>query len=311
MRLTSLLSAAMTVVILGLLSYPRSSSSSEHSLPRPTPDSLTPAPDTFSYETVQKRMTEDADSGKPIIVHVTVALCDNENQGIVPVPKKIGNGQDPTNNLYWGAAYGVRSYMINKAGYRLLSRDTLADQGILERLVLHKQIKRSGKPVDVYVVADAWDGSRIGHAIWRFLAHAGGYLPEELAVSVPGRKDSTRTITADGAAHLSAFVGHNGLMDFRFEKTPTANPAAPPRSSIVLACASRSYFLDILNAGGSHPLLLTTNLMAPEAYTLDAAISSFAKGETPKQLHENVAAAYHKYQKCGMKGARRLFAVEE
>ncbi|MDR2238683.1 MAG: hypothetical protein LBE92_21425 [Chryseobacterium sp.] len=43
-------------------------------------------------------------------IHVLVALCDNKYQGIVPVPEKIGNGQDPDQNLYWGAAYGVRTY---------------------------------------------------------------------------------------------------------------------------------------------------------------------------------------------------------
>ena len=32
------------------------------------------------------------------IIHIYVALCDNESQGIVPVPKKIGNGNDPDNH---------------------------------------------------------------------------------------------------------------------------------------------------------------------------------------------------------------------
>ena len=38
----------------------------------------------------------------PRIVHVFVALADNVNQGIVPVPAKLGNGEDPVHNLYWG-----------------------------------------------------------------------------------------------------------------------------------------------------------------------------------------------------------------
>ncbi|MBS1655648.1 MAG: hypothetical protein JSU05_12430, partial [Bacteroidetes bacterium] len=38
-------------------------------------------------------------------IHVFVALCDNKYQGIVPVPAKIGNGQDPANNLYWGCSF--------------------------------------------------------------------------------------------------------------------------------------------------------------------------------------------------------------
>jgi hypothetical protein len=43
----------------------------------------------------------------PRIVHVFVALADNQHQGIVPVPAALGNGRDPQRNLYWGAAYGV------------------------------------------------------------------------------------------------------------------------------------------------------------------------------------------------------------
>jgi hypothetical protein len=33
------------------------------------------------------------------VIHVLVALCDNENQGIVPVPAHLGNGEDPNRNL--------------------------------------------------------------------------------------------------------------------------------------------------------------------------------------------------------------------
>ncbi len=37
---------------------------------------------------------------KSKVIHAYVALCDNLHQGIVPVPKAIGNGQDAANNLY-------------------------------------------------------------------------------------------------------------------------------------------------------------------------------------------------------------------
>ena len=36
------------------------------------------------------------------VIHVLVALCDNENQGIVPVPAFLGNGEDTQRNLYCG-----------------------------------------------------------------------------------------------------------------------------------------------------------------------------------------------------------------
>src|SRR5215813_9455895 len=42
--------------------------------------------------------------GKPRTVHVFVALADNDHQGIVPVARILGNGEDPEHNLYWGSA---------------------------------------------------------------------------------------------------------------------------------------------------------------------------------------------------------------
>jgi hypothetical protein len=34
------------------------------------------------------------------VVHVFVALADNAHQGIVPVPARLGNGDDAAANLY-------------------------------------------------------------------------------------------------------------------------------------------------------------------------------------------------------------------
>ena len=55
-------------------------------------------------------------------VHVFVALADNEHQGIVPVPAKLGNGEDPEHNLYWGSAYGVKTFFH---AFRGLGTDSL------------------------------------------------------------------------------------------------------------------------------------------------------------------------------------------
>jgi hypothetical protein len=68
--------------------------------PRPTP------------QTVEK-ITNSAK-----VIHVLVALCDNENQGIVPVPAFLGNGEDTARNLYWGAAYGVKTYFGKSANWQ-------------------------------------------------------------------------------------------------------------------------------------------------------------------------------------------------
>jgi hypothetical protein len=250
---------------------------------------------------VQDRIDAELELGRPIVIHVVVALCDNEYQGIVPVPKAIGNGQDPKSNLYWGAAFGVKTFLPKRAGWSLVSHGPGAGP-VLERIVLKKEIVRGKRTVPVFLVADAWDGRTIRDAIVRFLGMAAGRDAE--AIAVDGMPEA---LHAGGNAHLVAFVGHDGLMDFSLASSPAARAKAPPRSSIVLACASQAYFSPHLARGGSHPLLLTTNLMAPEAYTLDAAVTSFAKGESPAAVVEAAASAYSKYQKCSMKAARGLF----
>ncbi len=259
-----------------------------------------------STAAVQARIDRDHQRGEPLVAHVVVALCDNENQGIVPVPASLGNGQDPRTNLYWGALYGVRTH-LTRSGYRLLAHTSRPPEGVLERIVLSKTVKRSGEPVQVFVVGEAWDGRLMRGAIQRFLRIAAGGDVETLLIDTERSEISLR---AGGAASFVAFVGHNGLMDFDLETFPQAADDAPARASMVLACASKPYFLEALMEGGSHPLLLTTGLMAPEAYTLDAVLTTLVEGGDSVAIHESAARAYDAYQKCGLRGARGLFSVE-
>jgi hypothetical protein len=253
---------------------------------------------------VAERIRADVAGGRPVVAHVVVALCDNLHQGIVPVPKGIGNGQDPRSNLYWGAGYGVRSYFSRQAGYSL--RHLPVSGQVLDRIVLTRDLPGSGRPIKLVVVAEAWDGSAIAAAISRFLRLAAGYDAETIASPAAGQA----AIAAGGDAAIVAYVGHNGLMDFAAPVRPEARRGAPPRSSIVLACASQRYFSDLIRSGGSHPLLLTTGLMAPEAYSLEEALHTFAAGGSPQEARRAAAAVYDRVQRCGLAGALRLFASE-
>jgi len=78
-----------------------------------------------------------------------------------------------------------------------------------------------------------------------------------------------------------------------------------------LACKSKQYFRPRLSELGCRSVLLTTEFMAPEAYTLEAAIAGWLSGEDGDRIRERAARAYHKYQKCGLKGATHLFYSEE
>ncbi|MDA8692513.1 hypothetical protein N9L92_00510 [Saprospiraceae bacterium] len=65
--------------------------------------------------------SESEYDNKTKTIHILVALCDNRYQGIVPVPQSIGNGQDPKNNLYWGTAYGIKTYFNRSQKWKLIS----------------------------------------------------------------------------------------------------------------------------------------------------------------------------------------------
>jgi hypothetical protein len=82
-------------------------------------------------------------------VHVCVALADNQNQGIVPVPARLGNGLDPGHNLYWGAAGGVKTFFVRSSKWILLNCQERPTLEILERCVFQHRV------ADVDMVADA------------------------------------------------------------------------------------------------------------------------------------------------------------
>jgi hypothetical protein len=228
------------------------------------------------------------------VIHVFVALCDNVNQGIVKVPPKIGNGQDPVNNLYWGAAYGVKSYFKKQSDWQFIKSWKLNDT-VLERCVFKH------KTTNAYLIADAYDGKHIKQSTINFLSSCAGRFDDFVLMG----KDS---VYCGGNADLITFIGHDGLMDFSIKQNfIKANDKK--RKSIILACISKKYFSSHLKQTGTHPLLWSTGLMSPEAYTLKAAIDGWLKKESNEQIRSRAAAAYHKYQKCGLKGARNLLVT--
>ena len=78
---------------------------------------------------------------------------------------------------------------------------------------------------------------------------------------------------------------------------------------MIFCCYSKEYFTDAVRSAGANPLLWTTGLMSPEAYSLKAALDGWLLNETGQQIRERAAQAYDKYQKCGIKGARGLFTT--
>jgi hypothetical protein len=161
------------------------------------------------------------------------------------------------------------------------------------------------RETEVYLVADAYRGDEIREAILEFLDASAGANPETISLTYASHAVS---FTARGGSDLLVYVGHDGLMDFRLPLIPRKKNDIH-RDTIILACASKQYFAEALRVSGAYPLLWTTGLMAPEAYTLKSALDGWIKRESDEQIRERAAAAYDKYQRCGLRGARRLFAT--
>jgi hypothetical protein len=229
-------------------------------------------------------------------VHVFVALADNQSQGIVPVPAKLGNGEDPERNLYWGSAYGVKTFFARSADWVRISCGEKPKAEVLERCVFKHRV------ANVYLVADAYRGREIRQAILDFLDSAAGDGAETL--STPGASGTVK-LQIRGGANLVAYVGHDGLMDFQLPQFPLKKNESH-RDAVVLACASKQFFAEPLRASGAYPLLWTTGLMAPEAYTLKSALDGWIARENNEQIRDRAARAYDKYQKCGFHAAHQL-----
>lgn len=232
-----------------------------------------------------------AEASAQRIIHVVVALCDNDCQGIVPVPERIGDGDNPAANLYWGCGYGVSNFFDKKTGdWKLIERQKQGDGTILERCFFKH------KSLDIVIVAEAYRGCAIEKATEDFFLSCAGLL---------GRKLDADGQTYDvGQAELVCYVGHNGLMDFDIEEYPRGESG---RKAIMLACISSEYFGEGLRAAGAEPLLWTRGLMAPEAYTLEAALTAYATNQSDAVIEKRAEQAYLKYQGVKESGANWLF----
>ncbi len=224
-------------------------------------------------------------------IHIQVALCDNQFQGIVPVPIKIGNGQDPNNNLYWGCAFGIKSYFKKSQEWNLISKQVINDT-ILERIVFKHKLK------NYYLIADAYNGKFIKECTIHFLNTVSGQDRDTII-----REDKILGISSN--AKLNVYIGHNGLMDFDLDES-IKNEDKIKRDAIILACYGKKYFSPYILNANANPIIWSSGLMSPEAYTVHDAISGYLINESNSKIQMRAVKAYSKYQKCSEKAAKNL-----
>jgi hypothetical protein len=251
--------------------------------------------DTFSRSNIITQLQTKKTNKSPFIIRVFVPLCDNVNQGIVPVGASLGNGKNLKTNLYWGALYGVKTHFL-KQGWKSTFDTIAVNDTILERIVFEKIIDEQ----KVVIIADAYAGDQMAACLNQFF----------IALA---DKETDSVTTSNGETYsfyqpdLVAFTGHNGLMDVAVPYQYNQN--AKQKDVIILACISHNYFAERLKILKAYPLITTKSLMAPEAYVLNDAIIAWASMKSEDEIYSKALQAYSTYQKCSIKAASTVFNI--
>ncbi|MDX1959678.1 MAG: hypothetical protein SFU98_13970 [Leptospiraceae bacterium] len=224
------------------------------------------------------------------IIYIRVALCDNVHQGIVKVSEKLGKGDDLQNNLYWGAAYGIKSFFKKQKEWKLIDSQFNITDKILERVIFEN------KENNAFIIADAYNGKFIQEAILN-------YLTESIQIE----SFSVITNKSKSIRKLNVFVGHNGLMDQQLDSKMNLSNREIAEDGIVLACMSKKYFQSLEESFKLNHILLTNSLMAPEAYIVHNVVNGWLNKEGKEKLIQRASESYAKYQKISVKTAKGIF----
>lgn len=217
------------------------------------------------------------------VAHVIVPLADNENQNIAPVSKALGNGQNLSTNLYWGAMYGAKTFLRNSSKFSLVACEKVNEK-ILERC----EFKH--KKTSSVVILEAYAGDQLKLSLNSFFELAGG--------SAKGKDEPSLVI----------FSGHNGLMDYPW-KIFGGVKVVKAKKVAILACQSKTYFKPSFSGTGVTPVIVTKTNMAPEGYILEELLDGYFTHNTNEEIKLRVAKAYAKYQKISLKAALTVFAT--
>jgi hypothetical protein len=213
-------------------------------------------------------------------IGVFVALADPKHTGIEALPESLGNGDNAETNLYWGNDEGLKGVFDRSRKWKLVNKEeTPQSEVVLSRRIYRRVGGNSA------LVARAYRGAAMQRCVQDF----------EAAV-------------AHGSFNLVVFIGHDGLMDFQLPLPARAADQKKQPDCVALCCLSEVYMKPRLLAAGGRPVVLTTQLMYPGAFILEALADPWAAGKGLRELREAAALAYAKNQKISKNAALGVFA---
>ena len=263
---------------------------------------VSPAPSTAWSELVPQ-VAADLAAGRPLVTVVFVPLCSN-NQ-IRCGGQGAGDPASLDKNLYWGRAFGVRRFFDETArGWTRVAKSNAAGP-VLEELVYRREVSggRFGlgeRRVEQLVILRAVHGEAIETAVDSFfeLAVRGGHASF-------GEGEARRSVRV----HVAGYAGHNRLMDgYRLEPVVRNASVEAAIPSFVIACKSEPYFSAALRDGGSTPLVMTRDFVAPEGYAIEALLSALGENAAPAGVRARVVRAYARFQRIPERTASTIFS---
>lgn len=232
-----------------------------------------------------------------VTVTVHVALADHRLSGASP---KFSDGDNPTNNLYWGARYGVEAYLTRSGGWKRVYADHGDGQRIVRRVVLRRRAGLSrqwqdrgvNQPFDVYLLANAWRGSDTVAAMEEPLREALSGRPVELKVQ-------GADLEFGGGSTMVGYVGYNRILDQYWDPFADLPRERPSRQIGVFYIAPRSAVVlhSQVVKHGLYPVLFPREPIVPEAYLLDGILDAFSEGDLDDGFIEAAAREYARFQK--------------
>ena len=255
---------------------------------------ISPANASTPLDNLYDSVASDLRAGKPLVIQVHVPLCE---RSIIPCGNhKLGDGNNPDTNLYWSTSGGFKRWFHPRRGWKLVHTRKNPHDHILETRIWKKRISPNStwrkrgvsSPFHVYVVTNAWRGTSISTAIDRYVYDLYGSQP------VPIQLKSGAVVNAGGAAHIVAYVGHNGWMDippYDWKHAETIGDSKI-KGTIAVACLTAAYLAAPLTNPKRVPLLMTTSLLFAGAHSFEGAVTAFAKGQSLRRIRQQAAANY-------------------
>lgn len=242
----------------------------------------------FDRTDIENRLKQKTISKKPLVVHIYVPLCDNENQGIVPTSKSLGDGMNLKTNLYWATRGGMKRYFNDSDKWTLVYSKKEVSSDVLERVIFERKFAKT----KLHVVADAYRGDRMEETVNDFLASIANKKQEEVKLK------SKEVVKIAGASDLLVFNGHNGMMD-NIRVRNWKNKTEKKTDVVINACSSFNYFEDELAKAKGFPLIRTNSFLYPGAYVIERIIVDWVNDVAEQQIALNAGSVYCKKHDCG------------